>query len=47
MMRRHRAAHRAIWLALALLLPTIFVAGLYLRWRVPGGATSVRLEAPR
>lgn len=51
MLRRHRAAHRAIWLALAALLPVIFATGLASRLRAPADDAPSRLappaEAPR
>jgi hypothetical protein len=47
MLRRHRAAHRAIWLALAFALPVLVIVGAYLRIRDTSGAAPVRLEAPR
>jgi hypothetical protein len=31
MQRRHRAAHRRIWIVLAVLLPAILLAGLAVR----------------
>jgi len=47
MLRRHRAAHRAVWLALALALPGIVALGIYLRERTPGSEAPIRLEAPK
>ena len=42
--RRHRAAHRWTWLALAILLPGLFVTALTLR--APAGEAPVRIMAP-
>lgn len=42
--RRHRATHRWTWLALAILLPGLFVTALTLR--APAGEAPVRITAP-
>lgn len=42
--RRHRAAHRWVWLAMAILLPGLFVTALTLR--APAGDAPVRISAP-
>ncbi len=46
MLRAHRAAHRAIWLALAIALPALVLLGAWLRAPAPGEPPT-RLEAPR
>ena len=45
MLRRHRAAHRVVWIALAVLLPVLIAIGFWLRTQPPA-STPVRLEAP-
>jgi hypothetical protein len=47
MLRRHRAAHRAIWLTLAIALPALVMLGVYSRARDSAVDAPVRLEAPR
>lgn len=46
MQRRHRSAHLGIWLALALLLPAILLAGLAVRLSAPAADAPVRLDRP-
>ena len=43
MRRRHRAAHRAIWLVLAVLLPATVLLALALRPSGPVEAPAIRL----
>jgi hypothetical protein len=44
--RRYTATHRAVWLALSVLLPLAFLAALWLRQGGPLDAASIRLAAP-
>jgi hypothetical protein len=47
MMRRsHRAAHRRIWKALALLLPALLLGALALRQNGPAEVAPLRLAPP-
>lgn len=46
MRRRHRAAHRLIWLALAVLLPAAVLLPLALRTGGPLEAPAIRLAPP-
>jgi hypothetical protein len=46
MRRRHRVAHRAIWLALAVLLPVVLIGAMSIRHDGPIEAPAVRLAAP-
>ena len=47
MRARHRAAHRAIWLVLAVALPAALLLPLAFRPSGPIEAPAVRLEAPK
>ena len=44
MQRRHRAAHRLIWLVLAVLLPAILIGAISARRNGPIEAPQVRLQ---
>ena len=44
MQRRHRAAHRIIWLVLAVLLPVILVVAMSARRNGPIEAPQVHLQ---
>ena len=44
MQRRHRAAHRVIWLVLAVLLPLILIGAMSARRNGPIEAPQVRLS---
>lgn len=44
MQRRHRAAHRVIWLVLAVLLPAILIGAMSVRRNGPIEAPQVRLS---
>jgi hypothetical protein len=46
MRRRHRVAHRAIWLVLAVLLPGVLIGALSIRRDGPIEAPAIRLAAP-
>jgi hypothetical protein len=46
MQRRHRARHLRIWLALAVLLPVIFAAGLAVRLAQQADHPPERLSPP-
>ena len=46
MRRRHRAAHRRIWLLLAALLPALLLGALALRQNGPTEVTPLRLSQP-
>jgi hypothetical protein len=46
MTRAHRQRHRRLWLALALLLPIVFIAGLLARRPVPVMSGAADLFAP-
>jgi hypothetical protein len=46
MLRKHRSTHGAIWRTLALAIPLILVAGLYIRLRAPAADAPVRLAPP-
>jgi hypothetical protein len=47
MRRRHRAAHRAIWTVLAVLLPAVILVALALRPSGPLEAPAVQLAPPK
>jgi hypothetical protein len=47
MTRAHRQRHRRVWLALALLVPLVFVAGLLARRRMPVMSGATDPLAPR
>ena len=46
MLRKHRSAHGAIWRTLALAMPLILGAGLYIRLRAPVDDAPTRLAPP-
>jgi hypothetical protein len=46
MQRRHRRAHRRVWIVLALLLPLLLLGALALRQGDPREAAPVRLAEP-
>jgi hypothetical protein len=46
MRRRHRAVHRRVWLALAILLPAVLLAGFALREDRRPAERPVRLAPP-
>jgi hypothetical protein len=47
MRRRHRDAHRRIWLLLAVLLPVLLVGAMSIRRDGPFEAPAIRLIAPQ
>lgn len=47
MQRRHRAAHRMIWLILAILLPLVLIGAMSIRRDGPLEAPAIRLAAPQ
>jgi hypothetical protein len=47
MQRRHRAAHRTIWLILAVLLPLVLIGAMSIRHDGPLEAPAIRLVAPK
>lgn len=47
MRRRHRSAHRAIWLVLCVLLPVILIGAMAVRRDGPREAPAVLLAPPR
>lgn len=47
MRRRHRSAHRAIWLLLAGALPAVILLSLVLRPVGPTEAPQIRLDQPK
>lgn len=47
MRRRHRIAHRRIWLVLAVLLPAILIIAMTIRRDGPFEAPAIRLAAPK
>ena len=46
MRRRHRRAHRAVWLTLMLLLPAVLLTALAIRPSGPREAPAIRLAPP-
>jgi hypothetical protein len=44
MQRRHRSAHRRIWIVLAVLLPLLLLGALALRHSGPREAAPIRLS---
>lgn len=47
MQRRHRLAHRRIWMVLAVLLPALLLGAMALRQSGPTEAAAVRLAPPK
>jgi hypothetical protein len=47
MRRRHRIAHRRIWLVLAVLLPAILIIAMTIRRDGPFETPAIRLAAPK
>lgn len=46
MRRRHRAAHRMIWVVLAVALPLVLFGSLVARRNGPNEAPAIQLSAP-
>ena len=46
MQRRHRSAHRRVWVLLSVLLPVLLLAALALRQNGPAEAPAIRLSEP-
>lgn len=47
MRRRHRTAHRAVWIALAVVLPLILIVAMTVRRNGPLEAPAIQLAPPR
>ena len=47
MRRRHRAAHRKVWMILAVLLPVILIGAMSIRRDGPFEAPAIRLAPPQ
>jgi hypothetical protein len=46
MQRRHRSAHRRVWLLLSMLLPALLLAALAFRQNGPAESPPIRLSEP-
>lgn len=46
MQRAHRAAHRRIWIVLAILIPAILIGAMLVRQANPENEPAVRLAPP-
>jgi hypothetical protein len=46
MQRRHRSAHRRVWVLLSVLLPVLLLAALAFRQNGPAESAPIRLSEP-